>query len=68
MSSPISGEIIENEKDKKGEIRKGRHKVVDIKIGNIYKNSEIEWLRLEIQSFLEYSISAFYTARYLCPF
>ena len=39
----------------------GRHNGVDIKIGRIYKNLDLDRLRLEIQSFLEYSIGAFYT-------
>ena len=65
---PISGVKIENGKDKKDAFAGGRHNGVYIKIGKIDKNSGPGGNWLEISSFLEYSISAFYTTHLLCPF
>ena len=65
---PISRVKIENGKDKKDILTDGRHNGVYIKIGTIDKNSGSGGNWLEISSFLEYSISAFYTTHLLCPF
>ena len=68
IKSPTSSEIIENDKAGLNTMEHGRHNYVDIKIGITTKNHIGDRFWLEKESFLEYSINAFYTPQMLCAF